>query len=62
VAVTMPLLGFGLVFLLIAPMALTSFALAFWLLARGFAERGKPVRGDVGGSMPAGLKQDHAYS
>jgi hypothetical protein len=45
-AVTMPLLGYGLVFLLILPMGLTSFALAIWLLVRGFAERGHPHHGD----------------
>ena len=43
VAVTMPLLGKGLVFLLLAPMGLTSFALAGWLVVRGFAERDQPI-------------------
>ena len=41
-AVTMPLLGYGLVFLLLAPMGLTSFALAGWLVARGFSEPASP--------------------
>ena len=45
-AVTMPLLGYGLVFLLIAPMGLTSLALGVWLLVRGFAEADHSRRGD----------------
>ena len=39
VAVTMPLFGHRIVFLLILPLGLSHLALAVWLLAKGFAER-----------------------
>ena len=41
VAVTMPLFGHRIVFLMLLPLGLSHLALAAWLVAKGFAERGQ---------------------
>jgi hypothetical protein len=41
-AVTMPLLGYRLVFLLVMPAALSNLGLILWLIVRGFEERQHP--------------------
>jgi len=40
-AVTMPLFGHRIVFLMLLPLGLSHLALAAWLVAKGFAERGQ---------------------
>jgi hypothetical protein len=40
-AVTMPLFGHRIVFLMLLPLGLSQLALAAWLVAKGFAERGQ---------------------
>jgi hypothetical protein len=44
-AVTMPLFGHRIVFPMLLPLGLSHLALAGWLLARGFGERGKAAAG-----------------
>ena len=46
-AVTMPLLGYRLVFLLILPLGLTNLALILWLIVRGLEERQHLPCGDA---------------
>jgi hypothetical protein len=41
-AVTMPILGYRIVFLLIVPLGLTHLALSLWLIAKGFEEKIAP--------------------
>jgi len=40
-AVTMPLFGHPIVFLMLLPLGLSHLALSAWLVAKGFAERGQ---------------------
>lgn len=42
-AVTMPLLGHPILFMLLMPLALSHLTLAIWLMIRGFAERPAPA-------------------
>jgi hypothetical protein len=44
IAVTMPLFGYRIVFLLILPLGLSQLTLALWLMAKGFEERHHLVR------------------
>jgi hypothetical protein len=46
-AVTMPLLGYRLVFQLVMPAAIGNLALMLWLIVRGFEERQHRSRGDA---------------
>ena len=51
VAVAMPLFGYSVVFLLLAPLGVSQLILAVWLIAKGFRDPEQNVRGD---SRPAG--------
>jgi len=42
IAVAMPMFGYPIVFLLIAPLGLSHLMLALWLIVRGFADRPQP--------------------
>lgn len=46
-AVTLPLLGYRLVFLLVMPAAAVNLALILWLIVRGLEERQQPLRSDA---------------
>lgn len=54
-AVTLPLLGYRVVFLLIMPLGVSHLALALWLMAKGFDERHDLVRAEGHRAEPAGV-------
>lgn len=47
IAVTMPLFGYRIVFLLIMPLGLSHLTLAVWLVAKGFEDRPRRIRAEV---------------